>query len=54
MKTSEREAVERVIRRMHRDRLVKTGGLLDPKEAHLIEKKAKKAAEESDNQKRQR
>ncbi|MBI5492008.1 MAG: hypothetical protein HY893_03650 [Deltaproteobacteria bacterium] len=48
---SERKAVESVIGRMYRDHLIRTGRLPKSRELKEMEKKAKKAAEESDNRK---
>ncbi|MDP2689923.1 MAG: hypothetical protein Q8P48_07400 [Deltaproteobacteria bacterium] len=41
----QREAVERVVGRIYRDRLEKTGRLPAPKEVREMEKKAREAAE---------
>ncbi|MDO8426210.1 MAG: hypothetical protein Q7T24_01695 [Deltaproteobacteria bacterium] len=46
---SERKAVERVIGRMYKDLLMKTGRLPKKKELKEMEAKAKRAAEEADN-----
>ncbi len=48
---SERKAVERVIGRMYRDHIIKTGRLPKSRELKEMESKAKKAAEEADNRK---
>ncbi|MBI5885371.1 MAG: hypothetical protein HZB85_02170 [Deltaproteobacteria bacterium] len=47
----EKEAVERVVKRMRQERLLKTGKEPDSKETRAIEDKARKIAEESDNRK---
>ncbi len=45
----ERRAVERLIERIYKDRLARTGKLPDSKEVKAIEKAARKAAQETDN-----
>lgn len=45
----ERKAVERLIKRIHDERLRRTGKLPGSGEAREIERKAAKAAEETDN-----
>lgn len=44
----ENKAVEKVVARVYRDRLKRTGRLPDAKEVRLIEKKVKEAAEGAD------
>lgn len=48
---SEKEAVERVVKRMRQERLLKTGKEVDSKERRAMEDKARRIAEESDNRK---
>lgn len=50
----ERKSVERLIERIYKDRLVRTGKLPDSKEVRDIEKAAKKAALETDNKRARR
>lgn len=50
----ENNAVERVVARVYKDRLTRTGRLPDPKEVREIERKVKEAAEGSDNGKSRR
>lgn len=51
---SEKEAVERVVNRMVQERLRKTGQPPDSKDTRLIERRARKIAQESDNMKRRK
>lgn len=48
----ERDAIERVVKRMQIDRLTKTGRLPDAKQLRNIEDKVKRIAQESENRKR--
>ncbi len=45
----ERKAVERLIKRIHEERLKRTGKLPQPGETREIERKARTAAEQTDN-----
>lgn len=45
----ERKAVERLIQRIHDERLRRTGKLPDTGEAREIERKARETAEQTDN-----
>lgn len=45
----ERQAVERLIKRIHDERLKRTGKLPEKGEAREIERKARATAEETDN-----
>lgn len=47
--SEKRKAVERVIERIYKDRLLRTGKLPTGKEALTIEKMVKESAENSDN-----
>lgn len=47
----ERKAVERLIKRIHDDRLKRTGKLPQPGEMREIERKARTTAELTDNRK---
>ena len=48
----ENEAVERVVARVYRDRLMKTGRLPDAQETREMEKKVKEAAASEDRKRR--
>ncbi|HEY4706311.1 MAG TPA: hypothetical protein VII64_02555 [Thermodesulfobacteriota bacterium] len=50
----ERRAVERLIERIYRDRLARTGKLPGAKEVRAIEKAAREAAQETDNKRARR
>ncbi len=47
----ENNAVEKVISRVYKDRLKRTGRLPDPKDVRAMEKKVKEAAELADKRK---
>ncbi|MBI1913045.1 MAG: hypothetical protein HYS21_13745 [Deltaproteobacteria bacterium] len=49
---NERRAVEKVIERIYKDRLKRTGRLPDAKETKAIEKKAREAAQIADKNRR--
>jgi len=51
---SEKEAVERVVRRVCKERLLKTGKGPGSKETRVIEDKVRRVAQESDNRKARR
>lgn len=50
----EKEAVERVVVRMAREKAHRTGQAADSKDMRAIERKARKIAQESDNRKRRK
>ncbi len=52
MRMRENEAVERVVARVYRDRLMKTGRLPDGRETREIEKKVKEAVAAEDRKRR--
>lgn len=51
---NERDAIERVVKRMQKDRLVKAGSQSDAEQSRIDEAKVKRIAQEIDNRKTRR
>lgn len=51
---SEKDAVARMVKRMLKDKLRRTGQTPDAKDTRVIERRAQKIAQETDNMKKRR